>query len=281
MDPWRAMGSFTVRAVPDPLTVVLDNGKVVRLAGIDLPVFPGEKESPFAALALQRMQSLYLGQKITLYQTRDVKKGRTDSMGRQMGQIVRMQGERQIWAQKILVEEGLARVLPTLSNSEGAEELYEAESKPRDGRKGIWSTSPWSVKDPDSVAAYAGTVQVVRGKVHGIATRNNLTYLNFDRDWKTDFTIEIDAATRRALLRRNTNLMNLANKTVEVRGYVENKNGPNIKLDSPLLLRVLNAPPKAEETKEEEPQYEQGSEVIKVEALPDLPEQDTEEEGQK
>lgn len=235
----RDMGSFVVTTIVDPLTFVLSNKSVVHLAGVDLPVYPGEKENAFAALALQRMKALYLGQKVTFFQTRAQDKGRINAMGQSLGHIVKRENGKEIWAQQVLVREGLVRVLPTSSNKEGADLLYKAEETPRQKRTGIWGSQPWSVKNPESVAAYTGTVQVVEGIVQNVATRNNVTYLNFGRDYKTDFTIVIDGTARRALMKDGLNPLGLSGKTVQVRGFVEDYNGPAIELDNARLLRVI------------------------------------------
>lgn len=233
------MGSFVVTSVVDPTTFVLSDKRVVRLAGIDIPVYPGEKENPFAALALQRMQALFLGQKVTLYQTRKQDKGRTNALGHMLGHIARTENGREIWAQNILVSEGLARVLPTASNPEGADALFAAEAKPRAGRQGIWGTQKWSMKSPETVEPYTGTIQVVEGKVKNVGTKGNMTFLNFGADWKSDFTIVVDSETRRSMMRTSDNPLTMAGKTVEVRGFVESYNGPSIQLDNGLLLRVI------------------------------------------
>lgn len=266
----REEGSHIVTAVIDPTTLVLDNKKVVRLAGIDLPIYPGEKENAFAVLAMQRLQALFLGQKVILFQAKDEEKGRINAMNQTMGHILKREGDKEIWAQKMLVEEGLVRVLPTISNPEGASLLFTAEDKPREGRKGLWSTQPWAVKSPDTVMDYVGTIQVVQGKIASVATRNNVTYLNFGRDWKTDFTIVVDATTRRALMRNKINPMGLANKIVEVRGFVEDLNGPSITLDSPAVLRVLPSSVAVDApAKEEAPKPSATEPEIKKETLKD------------
>lgn len=235
----REEGTHIVTAIVDPTTVILDNKKVVRLAGIELPIYPGEKESLYAAVAVQRLQALYLGQKVVLFETRKADKGRMNATGQIMGHIVKREDGKEYWAQKIMVEEGMMRALPTLSNPEGAQALYNAEDAPREERQGLWGTQAWSVKDPNSVNAYMGTIQVVRGTVANVSTRNNLTYVNFGRDWRTDFTILIDAQTRRALLRAGLNPLSLAHKNIEVRGFIEDWNGPSIMLDNAALLRVI------------------------------------------
>lgn len=266
----RDMGTGVVTSVVDPLTVVLADKRIIHLASVDLPIYPGEKENAFATLALQRMQSLYLGQKITFYQTRGEDKGRLNALGQNLGHIVKREGDKQIWAQKVLLEEGLVRALPTISNPEAATALREAEIVARKTQKGLWRSAPWTVKDPTTVSAYLGTIQVVQGKVHSVATRNNVTYINFDRDWKTDFTIEVDAAMRRQLMRAKLNPMALTGKYVEVRGFVENHNGPAIQLESPQLLQIVEAR-KPEAPVAEEPKLEQGVERITVEPIPMLP----------
>lgn len=241
----KDMGSFVVTAITDPTTFVLADKRVLRLTGVDIPVYPGEKESPFAALALQRMQGLFLGQKVALFQTRDEKKGRMGALGHALGHVAKREGDNKpVWAQEVLVREGLARALPTVSNPEGATLLFAAEEKPRTARQGLWGSQQWSVKSPDTVDAYIGTIQVVEGTIKNVGTRQNYTFLNFGQDFKTDFTVVIDSETRRAMMRNGVNPLGLSGKTVEVRGFVESYNGPSIQLDNPMLLRVLKTPEK-------------------------------------
>ncbi len=273
MDELRDMGTGVVASIVDPLTVVLADKRIIHLASVDLPIYPGEKENAFAILAIQRMQSLFLGQKITFYQTRNEKNGRLNALGQNLGHIVKRNGDNPVWAQKVLVEEGLVRALPTMSNPENAAALLEAEIKPRTLRKGLWGTAQWAVKNIDTVGSYVGTIQVVQGKVYSVSTRGNITYLNFGRDWKTDFTIEVDATMRRALMKNAINPMALTGKFVEVRGFVEEHNGPSIQLEAPQLLRIIEVKTAATEApKPAEPPLEKGVARYQVDAetLPKL-----------
>ncbi len=231
-------GTFVVRAISDPLTFILDNNEVVHLSEVDLPIYPGEVSNPFGVLALQRMKALYLGQKITLYQTRNSDKGRTNAFGQSLGHIVKREGDDVVWAQGVLVEEGLMRSLASVSNHNMTELLLKREVKARTDKKGLWETAKWDVKTPDTVMPYVGTIQVVEGVVNTTASKGNLIFLNFGIDWKEDFTIVIESDVRRALNKDGVNPLGLSGQLVQVRGYVEDRYGPSITLSAGENLQI-------------------------------------------
>jgi len=235
----KNMGVHVVRAITDPMTFVLDDNQVVRLSEIDLPVYPGEDENPFAVLAHQRMKALFLGQKITLYQTRDSKKGRTNAFGQDLGHIVKREADKEVWAQGVLVEEGLVRYFSSISNDDMSALLLERERVAREAQKGLWETQKWNVKTPDTVMPYVGTIQVVEGVVSTTASKNNLIFLNFGADWKEDFTIAIESDVRRQLNKNGLNPLGLSRQKLRVRGYVEDRYGPSITLDAPDNLEIV------------------------------------------
>ena len=70
--------------------------------------------------------------------------------------------------------------------------------------------------------------------------KNNTFYINFSRDWKTDFTVSVTSEKRLAFSRQGINLMGLNGKTIRVRGWVRNYNGPLIEITHPQQIEVLD-----------------------------------------
>ena len=78
-----------------------------------------------------------------------------------------------------------------------------------------------------------GTYQSITGVIHGIKESKKVTYINFDEDWKTDFTVLIDKKDWPGFASLNLK----AGDRVTVRGWVESYYGPMIKIQTPFALR--------------------------------------------
>ena len=64
-------------------------------------------------------------------------------------------------------------------------------------------------------------------------------YLNFTKDWRTDFTIVIESKDVPAFTASGTDLKSLKGKRVRVRGWVEWRNRPMIAADHTEQLELL------------------------------------------
>ena len=64
-------------------------------------------------------------------------------------------------------------------------------------------------------------------------------YLNFGADWRSDFTIRIDARHLALFRDAGVDLLKLKGKRVRVRGWIKEQNGPLIELDHPERLEVI------------------------------------------
>ncbi len=59
------------------------------------------------------------------------------------------------------------------------------------------------------------------------------TYINFGADWRSDFTAGIEARVLRANPEWAQTLAGLEGKRVEVRGWIQYRNGPYIDIEDP------------------------------------------------
>ena len=73
------------------------------------------------------------------------------------------------------------------------------------------------VRDTSGAVLYDG-FELVVGRVLDVAERRARTYLNFDVDWKTDFTVSIETRHRRLFEREGWDLAALKDRLVRVRG---------------------------------------------------------------
>lgn len=230
-------GTYRVKNVTDPLTMVLENGKTVRLAGIDLPDFdvfePGEMTGRAAAL----LKGKYEGNNVTIYQTKNKKIGRTNRMGQEIAHVELADGK--ICAQGLLLREGLARVRTSRRNPEMAAQMYEMEKQARQQEKGIWGLTGFPILKADTAESGTGAFGIVEGRIHAIATVRNTIYLNFGPDWRSDYTIAIKSGDRRLFIKEGVDPMLWAGKTVRARGWLRSWNGAYMEIDHPQAIELL------------------------------------------
>ena len=217
----------------------MKDGKIIRLLGIDYPM--GSEESALAGK--MRLEKLIPeSTEVMLYQTRSQKTGRTNRMGHTLAHLVNKEtGE---WINGTMVAEGLAWAYTDKSNPDMAEPLYMLEQKARETKKGLWAKdSPFGLLASDDAMEGDGTFRVVEGAIKSAGSSKNNLYLNFGNDRTKDFTVMISASLRKALAKKGVDPMGLSGKTVRVRGWIRNWNGPFMELDTPERLEILSPLP--------------------------------------
>ncbi|MEA1649248.1 thermonuclease family protein [Nitrospirillum sp. BR 11164] len=240
-------GSGVVIGVLSGDTVTLRDGRVVRLAGILAPktgvskaprtahvegsqdeiagraAWPLAEESRHAleALVLNRTVSLMLGGVDH------------DRYGRVLAHLMVRDGRRLVWVQDALLRRGWVELAPHPDAPKGLAALRRAEDHARDGQLGLWADGFYAVRDPDTVFRAQGRYAVVTGRVLDAADARDRVYLNFGADRRTDFTVEIDRRDMAAFRARHLDPLDLKDRAVEVRGWVEEHNGPMIRVTNP------------------------------------------------
>lgn len=224
--------------VIDPLRLRLVNGRIIQLTGIEIPdldpLEPGER----AVAARDALIPLLENKQLRFYQTKDKSRGRVNRMGYELGHL-QTGGDDPVWIQGFLISEGYARARPDRSNPEMAAQMAALENAARAAGKGLWADPAYAVRTPDNAGELSGRFGVVEGRVHASAMNGNNTFLNFGPDWKTDFTIGLDSAARRALMKKEIDPLQLQGKLIRVRGWVEDYNGPFIRLDDISKLEFI------------------------------------------
>ncbi len=207
----------------------------IRLAELDAPL-PGRAEAVLA--------DRLAGQEVGWIEGTEVE----DRYGRRIAHIyLRPPGREaagdRVWLQAELVSAGAARVLSHADNRHDTARLLALEAEARSARRGLWSEADHSVRDthPDALAQHVGSVQLVEGRVlEATRLRSGRVYLNFGADYRTDFTIMIDAEDEPAFLSAGLDPVSLETRRIRVRGWVEDENGPMIRIDHPERIELLD-----------------------------------------
>jgi endonuclease YncB( thermonuclease family) len=227
--------------VIDGDTVVLDDGRQVRLVGIQAPKLPlgraGFEAWPLADEAKAELASLTLGRTVGLgYGGR-----RVDRHGRALAHLYLLDeaGEAGLWVQGALLEAGLARVYSFADNRALIAEMLAHERQARGAHRGIWADPFYAVRTPDSVDGHVGSFQLVEGIVLDAAEVKGRIYLNFGEDWKSDFTIVLAPDARRAFEAEGIDPLDYGGKRVRVRGWIKSFNGPMIEASHPEQIEVI------------------------------------------
>lgn len=227
-----------VTQIIDPLRVRLHDGTIVQLASLDIPDMAMHDSGPYAVAARDFLEELLDKQPVRLYQTKSAESGRENRMGHQIGHLARKSDD--TWVQGALLAGGLARILPTTRNLEMSDAMIALEDEARAAQRGLWADPAYAVLTPDTADQGRNSWAIIEGRPLKIAAVKNVIYINFGADWRTDFTIVVDTAVRKKLAQNGINVMDLTGKTLRVRGWVEDYNGPAVKLSAAPWLEVLS-----------------------------------------
>jgi micrococcal nuclease len=222
--------------VVDGDTVRLDNGREVRLVGIQAPKLPlgrrGFTTWPLAGEAKAELESLFAGKPVTLHYGG----AREDRHGRLLAHIT--DGTGTLWAQGEMLKAGLARVYSFADNRAVVADMLALEREARAARRGIWRDPYYRIRKPEETSRDIETFQIVEGRVLQAATTRDRAYLNFGPDYRTDFTVAI-ARRDLKLFGRGFDPKAFEGKTIRVRGWVKSLNGPMIEATHPEQIEVL------------------------------------------
>lgn len=237
-------GKSRVKAVITPLTLQLGNGKTLQLSGIDIPDLDPYQPGEIAMAAQQMLETLVAGKELSLYVSRSPNRGRTNRLGHLLAhaEIAADKSTPALWLQGALLEKGLARVRTSAENPEMAVQMLALEAKARAAGLGLWANPDYAILSPGSAQDKIGTFQLVEGTVYDVATVRNTIYLNFGKNWRADFSGGIPSGTRVAFARLGLKPMEWQGKRVRLRGFIEERNGPYISLDSPGQIEILDGP---------------------------------------
>jgi endonuclease YncB( thermonuclease family) len=232
-----------VTSVTDGDTVILDNGLTVRLIGTQAPKLPLGREDfppwPKAEEAKARLAAIALGKSVEIRHGGETR----DRYDRVLGQMF-VTAEPELWVQRQMVAEGLARVYSFPDNRACLAELMAAETSARTMKLGIWADPYYTVRRadrPEAIVERVGQYELVEGRVLLAEKAGGRVFLNFGRHWKQDFTAVIDGRAQRLFADFGLDPLMLEGALVRVRGWVDDRDGPRIEVTHPEQIEVLAA----------------------------------------
>ena len=216
---FEPQGEGRVAAIIDARSFQLEDGREIRLAGIELVT--AEKSKETSALA-----ALIAGREVTLRGQDDT----PDRYGRQPAFVYL--GSSGTPVQAALLAQGEALASVDVADRDCALALASAEAEGRNAKQGIWA-GPSAIKNaesPGDILAGIGRFTVVEGKVLSVRQAGATTYLNFGRNWTRDFAVTISRRMLPAFEAAGMVPKSLENRRIRVRGWIEARGGPRIEL---------------------------------------------------
>ena len=240
----EAVGTSSVRTIIDGRTLVLADGREVRLAGIE--ILHSDLNEAGARAAKVALETFAGGREIALKRLG----AETDRHGRLLAYVFvpaapvpdREQPRTpEPSAQEILLSQGHARVAARVGSPACAAALLAAERTARTARLGLWADPHYVMRRaerPAEILAERGRFTLVEGKVQSVRESGATIYVNFGRRWTEDFTVTVLKRSERAFTASGLELKKLAGRHVRVRGFVEERGGPWIEATRPEQIEI-------------------------------------------
>lgn len=217
-------GEGRVAAIIDARSFRLEDGREIRLAGIEQAGSGKDGEGSEKAATSSALPAIVAGQEVTLRGEDDA----PDRYGRQPAFVFVASSGTPVQAQ--LLAQGAALVSSTVADKDCAALLLAAEAEARRAKLGVWA-NPAAIKNaesPGDILTGIGRFTVVEGRVLSVRQAGATTYLNFGRNWTRDFAVTISRRMLPGFEAAGIALKSLENRRIRVRGWVEARGGPRI-----------------------------------------------------
>jgi len=221
----------TAREIIDGRTFVLNDGREVRLAGIEVPPVPPlppppqqSGAAPGGPAAKETLAALLKGAEVVLRRA----DAPSDRYGRLLAYAATVSDGSERSTQAELVAGGFARVAARVGSRDCAVELLARESTARAAKLGVWANSYYDLLAADNAAdvlAQRGRFALVEGRVLSVRESGATIYVNFGRRWTEDFSVTILKRNGRKFAAAGLEPKRLAGRRVRVRGWIEQRGG--------------------------------------------------------
>jgi endonuclease YncB( thermonuclease family) len=234
---FEVIGSGRVTKVVDGRSFVIEDGREVRIAGIEAPAAPTDAAALANASAAAKagLERILLGQTVELRAPEHVadRYGRTIAFVARVGAADTVAGE--------LLALGHARVAAQVGDIGCAAELWSRERVARTAKLGLWGEPYYEVieaRNGSRLLAARGHFTLVEGKVLSVRESGGTIYLNFGRRWSEALTVTISKRQERIFSGVGVPPKQLENRAIRVRGWIEERNGPRIEANRPEQIEV-------------------------------------------
>ena len=219
------LGTATVASVRDGRTLLLTDGRELRLAAIEADDTSRVALSVLAAGRMLRLEKLgreqdRYGRVVAIAYTDDARES----------------------LQQVMLAQGQARVSARVGDQPCADLLLQSERAARAAVRGLWADpnfAPLPSHDNTRITAVRGQFALIEGKVLSVRESGATIYVNFGRRWTQDFAVTILKRHRRDFAAANKDPKELEGRRIRVRGWVEQRRGPIMDASVPEQIEVV------------------------------------------
>jgi endonuclease YncB( thermonuclease family) len=224
----------------DGASFVIDDGREVRLAGVEVPPTPAEIDpaaAPPEFAAKAELSQLLVGSTVELrHHTVSI-----DRYGRTVAQAYVAREGVEHSAVHDLLATGVARVAARVGNAACAAELLSRERVARAKMLGIWADPSYAIvaaQDFTKLLASEGRFTLAEGKVLSVRATGGVIYMNFGIRWSQALTVTVMKRDERIFAGAGVVPKKLENRRIRVRGWVMARNGPRIEASRPEQIEL-------------------------------------------
>jgi hypothetical protein len=213
-------------ALVDARTVRLDDGRMLRLAGLEL--MPGAPVPAFPTGTLLHWRAL----------------GENDRYGRIVALVAIAQTNSAVpnnTLQQEFLAQGTATIGAELTEAACLANFRAAEAAARAAKRGIWSDGS-ATKNAERLgdhAALVGQFGIFEGKVLSVREQGATLYVNFGSRATQALTVTVAQSRKRAIEAGGVSLASLQGRKVRIRGFVEERGGPRIEARTPAQIEIV------------------------------------------
>ncbi len=226
----QTLGVFAARVATDGRTFRLEDGREVRLAGIEVPAGP---------LAAENLDKLIAGRRVLLKRDNPD----SDRYGRLVAHVFVPADGSEIWIEREMAAAGLARVGARIGEPACAAALLAMERQARKAKLGLWDDPAYAIKPADDAAAMLaerGQFILAEGQVLSVRESGGTIYINFGRVWSRSLTVTILKRNERIFVAAGIDTKKLQGRRLLVRGWIEDRGGPRIEVTRPEQIEITD-----------------------------------------
>ena len=236
----HSAASSRVKSVNERLELALEDGRLLKLAGLDPP--RPTPDNPEIDIDSSAKLAAWLAGKDIAFR---LLSARPDRWGRFAAQVFASLGGSAAPAQPVAqaaLTAGLARFEPDVAARPCRAVLLAAEATARAGALGLWADPYYAViaaDDHDSFAEKAGTSVIVEGRVFGVEHGPFRATLLFGQRWGRDFSVTILQRNLKIFGAAGLDLDSFKGRTIRVRGLLDMRFGPQVEVSSPEEIEAI------------------------------------------
>jgi endonuclease YncB( thermonuclease family) len=221
-----SIGEATVTAVRDGGTLMLGDGRELKLAGIEVAGGSHDTLQPLAGGQTLRLETLSPAQ---------------DRYGRLVAFAFPGQSRQSL--QAALLAQGRARVSARIGGKPCAEALLTVERAARAERRGLWADpnfAPLQAENLTQLQGEQGRFALIEGKVLSVRESGATIYVNFGRRWTQALTVIILKRQQRTFASAGLEPKQLEGRRIRVRGWIEQRGGPTVMAEAPEQIELID-----------------------------------------